>query len=136
MTSEGIASRLCGAKCKSTVLLWVCLMALVSCKPEPGHVLDEAQRANRSADSFPAADEDYFAGMDGDAKLTPKLTPEEVKGRNTWLVWTGGDDRLWDTMPNATFGAFDLLKTISSYPGSEYSRDNRWKYFGVVNEPC
>jgi hypothetical protein len=138
MTSGGRAAKSCGGKCKSTILLWVCLMALVSCadKPEPGHVLDEAQRANRAADTFPAADEDYFAGMDGDAKLTPKLTPDEVKGRNTWLVWTGGDDRLWDKMPNATFGAFDLLKTISSYPGAEYSRDNRWKYFGVVNEPC
>ena len=44
------------------------------------------------------------------------LTPDEVKGRNMWLVWTGGDDRFWDHLSNRHFGAFDLLKTISSHP--------------------
>jgi hypothetical protein len=29
-----------------------------------------------------------------------------------------------------------LLKILSSYPGLKYSRDNRWNYFGLVNEPC
>ena len=33
-----------------------------------------------------------------------------------WIVWTGGNDRFWDLMTNTTFGAFDLLKTISSHP--------------------
>ena len=64
------------------------------------------------------------------------LTPDEVKGRNMWLVWTGGNDRLWDELTNLTFGSFDLLKILSSYPGLKYSRDNRWNYFGLVNEPC
>ena len=64
------------------------------------------------------------------------LTPDEVKGRNMWLVWTGGNDRLWDKLTNLTFGAFDLLKILSSYPGLKYSRDNRWNYLGLVNEPC
>ena len=53
-----------------------------------------------------------------------------------WLVWTGGDDRLWDRLTNLTFGSFDLLKILSSYPGLKYSRDNRWEYLGLVNEPC
>ena len=82
--------------------------------------------------SFPAADEDYFAAMDNGAKLNA----DEVKGRNMWLVWTGGNDRFWDELIKDLFGTFDLLKTISSAPGLPYSRDNRWKYFGVVNEPC
>ena len=47
------------------------------------------------------------------------LTPDEVKGRNMWIVWTGGDDRLWDDLTNITFGNFDLLKILSSYPGTE-----------------
>jgi hypothetical protein len=119
-------------KRKSMFVVWACLLALASCTkhPEPGTVADDAQRAK--FDKFVAADEDYFAGMDGGIKLTA----EEVQGRNTWLVWTGGDDVLWNRLPNATFGAFDLLKTISSYQGSPYGRDNRWKYFGVINEPC
>ena len=58
------------------------------------------------------------------------LTPDEVKGRNMWIVWTGGDDRLWDKLTNLTFGTFDLLKILSSYPGLKYSRDNRWNYLG------
>jgi cytochrome c2 len=95
-------------------------------------VVDEARQAGRSAPSLPAADEDYFHAMDGGIPLTS----DEVKGRNMWLVWTGGDDRLWDKLTNLTFGSFDLLKILSSYPGLKYSRDNRWDYFGLVNEPC
>lgn len=93
---------------------------------------DEAMRAGRTADSFPPADENYFKAMDGGIPLTP----DEVKGRDMWLVWTGGNDRFWDHMANVTFGTFDLLKIISSYPSLKYSRDNRWHYLGLVNEPC
>jgi hypothetical protein len=108
--------------------------ALIGCQsgPRPGTVKDEAMLAHRDIASFPAADEDYFHDMDGGLALTP----DEVKGRNMWIVWSGGDDRLWDTLGNASFGALDFLKTLSSYPGLKYSRDNRWSYFGLVNEPC
>ncbi|MBS0644488.1 MAG: hypothetical protein JSS43_31870 [Proteobacteria bacterium] len=95
-------------------------------------IQDEATRAGRTEASFPAADEDYFKDMDNGAVLDPV----QVKGRNTWNVWTGGNDRFWDTMTATTFGAFDLLKTISSYPNQINSRDNRWKYVGLINEPC
>ena len=95
-------------------------------------VIDEARQAKRSAQSFPAADEDYFRAMDGGIPFSP----DEVKGRNMWILWTGGNDRLWDELTNLTFGNFDLLKILSSYPGLKYSRDNRWDYFGLVNEPC
>ena len=40
------------------------------------------------------------------------------------------------TMTVKSVGTFDLLKTISSYPGLKASRDNRWNYLGLVNEPC
>jgi len=113
--------------------------------PQPGTVLDEARQANRPASSFPAADEDYFHDMDQNHDGVITLTPEEVKGRNTWVVWTGGNDRLWDNLSVASFGALDLVKTISSYPNPvssdpndkmKFSRDNRWTYLGLVNEPC
>ena len=95
-------------------------------------VVDEARLAGRAAQTFPAADEDYFKGMDG----AVALSADEVKGRNMWLVWTGGNDRLWDKLTNLTYGTFDLLKILSSYPGLKYSRDNRFDYFGLVNERC
>jgi len=99
---------------------------------EPGHVLDEAMRAHRSAQSFPAADEDYFHDMDG----ALPLSRDEIQGRNMWLVWTGGNDRFWDSISATSFGTLDFLKTLSSHPSMKYGRDSRWTYLGLVNEPC
>ena len=108
------------------------LLAACCRQPQTGTVLDEARQAGRTAASFPQAPEDYFHDMDGGLSLTA----EEIKGRNMWLVWTGGNDRFWDRMSQYTFGAFDLLKSISSEPSLGYTRDNRWEYLGLVNEPC
>jgi len=117
------------------------------------HPKDEALAANRNAESFPAADEDYFRDMDQDKTGHLALTSAEIAGRNTWIVWTGGNDRFWDLISASSFGALDFLKTVSSYdpdrdpsvtPGEKaelkrrykFSRDNRWYYLGLVNEPC
>ena len=86
----------------------------------------------RTAATFPAADEDYFHDMDGGIALTPG----EIRGRNTWLVWSGGDDLFWDDLSRTSLGDVDLLKTLSSHPSLRFSRDNRWDYLGLVNEPC
>jgi hypothetical protein len=118
-------------------------------EPNPGRVQDEALRAGRDPASFSIADEDYFHDMDGGIALTP----DEVKGRNSWMVWTGGNDRFWDEIARRSVGGLDLLRTLSSYdpekdsrlPPEERerlkgvykaSRDNRWYYLGLVNEPC
>jgi hypothetical protein len=105
-------------------------------QPRPGRVKDEPMRVGRDASTFIAADEDYFHDMDGGITLTP----DEVKGRNTWIVWTAGDDRLWDTLVNKSAGVLDFLKILSSHPNLQerqhFSRDNRWEYFGLVNDPC
>src|SRR3984893_18811868 len=118
------------------VVLGAGLALLLSCRGIPplqvGQVLDEARRAGRSAQTFPAAGEDYFHDMDGGIPLFA----EEIKGRNTWLVWTGGNDRFWDRLSMTSAGVVDLLKTISSHPSLKVSRDTRWNYFGLVNEPC
>ncbi len=160
------------------VTLAFCLFLTACDDPEPGTVLDEAMEKGRAGTSFPAADEDYFRDMDYGFQLAgdESLSEDEVKGRNMWLVWTGGNDRFWDYMANNTFGAFDLLKILSSYPRIGYcdyddyyrydehseirdgrpddcvapdpnnaaagstdfralSRDNRWYWYGLVNEP-
>ena len=115
------------------LLVLTCIVC-VGCtqQPKPGEVRDEAKQVGRDAVSFPHAGDDYFRDMDGGVALTP----EEIKGRNMWLVWSGGNDRLWNRMTDYTFGAFDLLKIISSHPSLGYSRTSRWSYFGIVNEPC
>ena len=68
------------------VFLFSLCRSVATSSPQPGEVQDEARRAGRPASSFPAADEDYFHDMDGGIALTA----DEIKGRNMWLVWTGG----------------------------------------------
>jgi hypothetical protein len=121
---------------KIGTLLLLCFTVFLSCDKhqltKPGEVSDEARRAHRSLASFPAAEEDYFSLMDGGAPLSP----DEAKGRNTWIVWTGGNDRFWDELSKISFGTLDFLKTLSSHPSLKFSRDNRWHYLGLINEPC
>ena len=125
-----------------TLLTLVILLAVLIAVPivaflvfpgsSAGRVKDEPAQVGRTAASFHAADEDYFHDMDGGVQLTA----EEVKGRNNWIVWTGGNDRFWDLLSTKSFGNLDLLKTISSHPTLKGNRDNRWGYYGLVNEPC
>jgi hypothetical protein len=118
-----------------------------------GKARDEAVKAKRGPETFPAADQDYFRDMDyGITKdpdalavklnpFVPGITPATaldaaVKGRNTWIVWTGGNDRFWDELSRRSVGALDFLKTLSNHSSLPSSRSNRWEYLGLVNEPC
>jgi hypothetical protein len=127
-----------GVRRRGLLLFLGVTLLLIGCgksESRPGEVLDEAGRAGRAAASFPAADEDYFRDMDGGGPLTR----DEVQGRNTWIAWTGGNDRFWDRISVSSFGVFDLLKIVSSHPDptlKHFSRDNRWQRLGLVNEPC
>lgn len=108
------------------------LLSAAACTPEPGPPpKDEALAAGREASSFPQAGEDYFQAMDGGVALGA----DEVKGRNSWLLWTGGNQAMWDQLANNSFGAFDLLKTLSSHPVLPARRGNRAHYLGLWNEP-
>ena len=92
-----------------------------SSQPRSGHVKDEALLAGRDSSSFPAADDDYFREMDRTkdgiidlVKLAPEPFKEKdpnilVKGRNSWIVWTAGNDRLWDTLIYKSAGALDCF---------------------------
>lgn len=116
-----------------------------------GAVTDEAMRAGRNVESFPPAKDHYFQAMDGGVALTD----DEHAGRNMWIVWSGGNDKFWDTIGRRSVGTLDFLKTISSYDITKdpnapksgeiftrlsaaytFGRKNRWAYQGMVNEPC
>jgi hypothetical protein len=108
--------------------------ALSGCGQQPGTVKDEAMLAGRTGETFKAAEVDYFADMDGGYKRAtdPGIKPlsvNAVRGRNTWMVWTGGNDRFWDFMANNTFGAFDLLKILSSNRRVGYCKDPSGKSY-------
>jgi len=123
-----------------------------------GNVLDEAKKAGLDRSYFHAASDPYFAEMDKGLLLPPAagaayppeimqvakvagLEPEAVRqaairGQNAWIVWTGGNDRFWDFAARTAIGSFDLLKIISSHPTQAYGRSNRFRYLGLINEPC
>jgi len=214
LTREG-GSSMTNQATIAVVALFGCLIILSGCGPEPGTVKDEALEVGVKAEDLPGSADDYLRDMDRgwdrdhvyealasalkieQSTLSQHLSKDAVwdsynKGRNNWVVWTAGNDRLWDFLANNTFGAFDLLKTLSSHPSIKYcgnkkaeygytrkgympdptgdyvrnsqdhypaqyppgyygyeddrcsgedrkfyevSRDNRWKYLGLVNEP-
>src|SRR5437879_4974189 len=79
-------------------------------------------------------------GLDSKAvhKALPFLSKEEAwkaynRGRNNWVVWTAGNDTLWDFLANNTFGAFDLLKIVSSHPGIRYC-GNKKPVYGYADD--
>src|SRR5215475_13323152 len=115
--------------------IWIllCPITLANCedRPRPGSVVDEAMKAGLTAKDLPGSDDDYLRamdrGLDEEAvhEALPFLSKEEAwkaynRGRNNWVVWTAGNDTLWDYLGNNTFGAFDLLKTVSSHPSIKY----------------
>ena len=114
------------------------VLALVACGKDrtavssAGDVIDEATQAKVDDKVFVHADEDYFKGMDGGVALSA----DEVRGRNMWNVWTGGNDRFWDRMGTPTLGSFDLLKIVAPPMDSQLRRAMRWQWLGAVNEPC
>ena len=110
------------------------VLAVAACGDGTGGkaIEDEAVQAGVKDAVFVHADEDYFREMDGGVALSPA----EVRGRNMWNVWTGGNDRFWDRMGTPTLGGFDLLKIVAPPMDSPLRRATRWRWLGAVNEPC
>jgi hypothetical protein len=105
---------------------------------------------------LPQRIDNYFAGMDAivtpepgfayqllkENQVPPALTLKdpvdndwEVLGRNTWMMWVGGNDGFWDWL-SRTYGFIDLLKLV------EIPRDQRFGKTGsnpdspgLINEP-
>jgi hypothetical protein len=85
---------------------------------------------------YQPASEDYFEHMDGVAPDGSKsfqkliLDPEEIKGRNAWVLWAGGNEAFWDWLARHSYGAIDLLKLVDTKEnGRRFSR------VGLITEP-
>jgi hypothetical protein len=91
-----------------------------------GPISDDAKAAGKTVADFPETASHAFDAIDGGISLSD----DERKGRNTWLLWTAGDQVFWDGMAQHGFGTADLLKTIDSR-----HRNTRFKEMGLVNEP-
>jgi hypothetical protein len=115
-------------------IIWGALVVLVAAggiggfiwynKNKP--VYDTAYLAGKTPADFPETASRWFDAMDNGVELTD----DERKGRNTWLLWTGGNQDFWDHMASHSFGTVDFLKIIDSR-----KRDERFEYFGIINDP-
>jgi hypothetical protein len=94
-------------------------------KNEP---IDEAKAAGKSTADFPQITADIFKPMDGGIDLSP----EEVMGRNTWNLWSAGNQHFWNRAAQDSFGLMDLLKMLDN---RKFPRGERFKTLGLVNEP-
>jgi len=102
------------------------LLAFATCKKnEP---IDEAKAAGRSTADFPQITADIFKPMDGGIDLSP----EEIMGRNTWNLWSGGNEHFWNHAAQDSYGLMDLLKMLDN---RKFPRGERFKVLGLVNEP-
>ena len=102
------------------------LLAFASCtKNEP---IDEAKAAGKSTVDFPQITADIFKPMDGGIDLSPA----EIMGRNTWNLWSGGNQHFWNHAAQDSYGLMDLLKMLDN---RKFPRGERFKTLGLVNEP-
>jgi hypothetical protein len=102
------------------------LLAFTGCwKNEP---IDEAKAAGKTTADFPQITADIFEPMDGGIDLSP----EEIMGRNTWNLWSGGNQHFWNQAAQDSFGLMDLLKMLDN---RKFSRGERFKTLGLINEP-
>jgi hypothetical protein len=60
----------------------------------------------------------------------PLYTNNEILGRNTWMLWCGGNEGFWDWLSSDSVGFIDLLKLIDSR-----NRAQRFEKGGLINEP-
>jgi hypothetical protein len=125
LPTRGDISRLVGV---GNCLVACTFLVLASCKKnEP---VDEAKAAGLTTADFPADDYDYFREMDmrpdgtvdanGNSRLKPlELQPDEIKGRNTWVLWCGGNQVFWDYLAGHSYGFLDLLKLCDFAPDDQ-----------------
>jgi len=88
--------------------------------------IDDAKAAGKTVADFPQSTSQAFDAMDGGIALSD----DETKGRNTWLLWTAGDQTFWDRMARQAYSLSDLLKTVDSR-----QRNTRFHDMGLVNQP-
>jgi hypothetical protein len=136
------------AAAPGTTLFVLCLLAcgsgLSGCQSSNKPIYDEAKISlkaeNKTEIEFPADEVDYFADMDvgwrpenAYARLEPlHLKHDEIKGRNTWMLWTGGNEAFWDWLANHSYGFVDLLKLV------DFNPEHPWDRFGeagLIVEP-
>lgn len=76
----------------------------------------------------------WSSGINDSAKLrmTQDQLARAIKGRNSWLLWTGGNSAFWDFLARRGYGLLDFLKLLDN---RYIDRQDRFRKLGVINEP-
>lgn len=64
--------------------------------------------------------------------IGPQQWQRAVRGRNTWLLWAGGNQGFWDHLARHGYGLADFLKLLDN---RLIPRADRLRQLGVINEP-
>jgi len=91
-------------------------------------IVDEAKHLGMKPSDFPQVTANVFESMDGGIQLSP----EEIMGRNAWILWSAGNDRFWNEVAQDSSGLMDLLKMLDN---RKYARAERFNTLGLINEP-
>ncbi len=127
------------------------VMALVACGSEPDVAADQRQRIEAV---FSQAAKDYaceYPAEYGDvsaydyASYHPEyayydekynLTDAERRGRDTWYLWTGCNEKLWRAVSMVSEEKFgfriDFMQMLDT---TQFSRAQRWDLLGAMNDP-
>lgn len=83
---------------------------------------------------YPTHPVDVFEGMDRHVESVygHEFSPDEIKGRNTWVMWTGGNQAFWDHLARHGNGIVDLLKLLDS---RFIRRADRFPVMGLIPTP-
>lgn len=83
---------------------------------------------------YPEHAADAFKGMDSHVKdvYGAEFSRDQIKGRNTWVMWSGGNQQFWDYLSRSSNGMVDFLKILDS---RFIKREDRFPIMGVVPNP-
>jgi len=111
-----------------------------------GKTLKGTRITARTPECFPAEPRDLFWQMDmvagNDGKLHPlnfdvngdgKIDDKErnaIRGRNTWILWAGGNEGFWNWLAQDGYGITDFLALLDSR-----ARTSRFQRAGLMNQP-
>lgn len=112
-----------------------------------GRTLKGTPITPRTPECFPAEPRNFFWQMDkvatgpngelqplnfdadGDGKISDKER-DAIRGRNTWLLWGGGNEAFWGWLQEQGYGLTDYLILMDSR-----RRGTRFRDAGIINQP-
>lgn len=144
----------CHGKTKATPS-WMAQLLVLRSNAVPGEAMDEPLGGktlmgtpifSRREECFPAETRDLFWQMDMvpdgvgtntqlrplnfDVKGDSNLDEDAIRGRNTWVLWSGGNEGFWNWLSQNGYGITDFLVLLDSR-----TRGSRFARAGLINQP-